>query len=140
MEPQQKRVVVIYWKHRGDNPIEVYSSLKNFCLTYKEYNYNTLSHYLGKRKVAFDNDKVRIERKQVILKPATIPEAKVRSIVPVVRKVAMKEANDYLHDLNYWLEKLPQERVLAVTDIILQSLDKGRRMDKGRIVKRKLKV
>lgn len=140
MEPAQKRVVVVYWKNKNDDPFEVYSSLKNFCLTYKQYNYNTLSNYLSKRKVAFENDQVRIERKQVVSKPVTLPEGEVRSIVPIVRKVLLKEANDAVRDLAYWLGKQPKERLSAVTSIVLQSVEKGQRIDKEKIVKRKLKA
>ncbi len=108
-------------------------------MTHDEYNYNTLSNYLSKRKVAFENDKVRIERKQIISKPFAVNEGKVRNIVPVVRKVLLKEADDSFHDLEYWLKKPPFERISAVTHIISQSVKRDQRMDKGKIVKRKLK-
>ncbi|MGI8636640.1 MAG: hypothetical protein ACR2KZ_14685 [Segetibacter sp.] len=140
MEAPQKRVVVVYWKNKKDNPFEVYSSLKNFCMTHDEHNYNTLSNYLSKRKIAFENDKVRIERKQIISKPFAVNEGKVRNIVPVVRKVLLKEADESLHDLEYWLSKPPFERISAVTHIISQSLKRDQRMDKGEILKRKLKL
>jgi hypothetical protein len=140
LETSQKRVIVVYWKNKKDDPFEVYSSLKNFCITYKEYNYNTLSNYLSKRKIAFENDKARIERKQIISKPISRHEAKVRNIVPVVRKVLLKEANDSFYDLEYWLSKPPFERISAVTQIISNSIKKDQRMDKGKVVKRKLKL
>jgi hypothetical protein len=81
-----KRVVVAYWKNKPENPFEVFSSLKNFCLTYKEYNYNTLSNYLSKEKIAYDNKDVHIERKVIISKPVEKMEP-FRNIAPVVRKV-----------------------------------------------------
>lgn len=140
MEAQQKRVIVVYWKNKKDNPFEVYSSLKNFCITHNEYNYNTLSNYLSKRRIAFENDKVRIDRKPIISKPVTVHEAKVRNIIPVIRKVRLKEANDSFHDLEYWLSKPPSERISAVTYIISQSIKRDQRMDKEKIVKRKLKL
>lgn len=94
---QNKRVVVAYWKNHPENPIEVFSSLKNFCLSYQDYNYNTLSNYLSKAKVPYETEKVRVERKNIFLQPKTSN----RKIVSVVRKVSLKEANDYEHDLNY---------------------------------------
>jgi hypothetical protein len=137
---QYKRIIVVYWKNRKDNPFEAYSSLKNFCIAYKQYNYNTVSNYLSKRKIAFENDRVRIERKQIISKPLLVDETKVRNIVPVVRKVLLKEAEDYSSDLEYWLNKPPLERISAVTHIISQSMKRDERMNKEKIVKRKLKL
>jgi hypothetical protein len=137
---QKKRVVVVNWKTRPENPFEVFSSLKNFCLSYSGYNYNTLSNYLSKDKIAYDNSQVRIERKDVILKPIhPFVPAKGRSIVPVVRKVKLKEASDTMRDLEFWLSKPPLFRLAAVTDMIAQSMAKSARMDKTRIVKRKLR-
>ena len=130
-----KRVVVVYWKNQPDIPIEVFSSLKNFCLSYLEYNYNTLSNYLSKAKVPYETDKVRVERKIIFLQP----KIQERKIIPIVRKVALKEANDYKQDLNYWMGKTPAERLAAVTFLSRQSIKKGQRMDKTNIVKRRLK-
>jgi hypothetical protein len=137
---QKKRVVVVNWKTRPENPFEVFSSLKNFCLSYSGYNYNTLSNYLSKDKIAYENSQVRIERKDVILKPKPpfVP-AKGRSIFPVVRKVKLKEASDTRRDLEFWLSKPPLFRLAALTDMIAQSMAKSARMDKKRIVKRKLR-
>jgi hypothetical protein len=140
LEVQPKRVVVSYWKNKKNNPLEVYSSLKNFCIANKEYNYNTLSNYLSKRKIAFENDWVRIERKSIISQPVSVHEPKVRSIVPVVRKVSLKEANDQFNDLEYWLNKPPLERISALTNIISQSIKKGQKINKQKVVKRKIKL
>lgn len=137
---QNKRVVIVYWKNKVDSPFQVFSSLKNFCQSYIEYNYNTLSNYLSKRKIAFENDKVRIERTIVISKPPLENVALVRNIVPEVRKVLLKGANDAGNDLDYWLSKPPSERVAAVTYIISQSLHQGQRMDKQKIIKRKIRA
>ncbi len=136
---QKKRVVIVHWKTRPENPFEVFSSLKNFCLSYSGYNYNTLSNYLSKSKIAYDNPQVRIERKDVILKPKRhfVP-AKGRNIEPVVRKVRLKEAEDEKHNLEFWLSKPPLFRLAAVTEMIGQSITPFERMDKTRIVKRKL--
>ena len=137
---QKKRVIVVHWKNKPENPFEVFSSLKNFCLSYRGYNYNTMSNYLSKGKIAYDNQDVRIERKNVILKPKTDAAlAKQRTIVPVIRKIKLKEADDAKHDLVYWLSKSPLERLAAVTEMISFSQKKPVRMDKTRIVKRKLK-
>lgn len=132
---QTKRVVVVYWKNHPENPIEIFSSLKNFCLSYQDYNYNTLSNYLSKVKVPYETDKVRVERKNIFLQP----KISTRKIISVVRKVSLKEANDYEQDLNYWMDKEPAERLAAVTFLVRQSIKEGQRMDKTRIIKRKLK-
>ncbi|HEY9260206.1 hypothetical protein [Chitinophaga sp.] len=134
-----KRVVVVYWKNKQEDPLEVFSSLKNFCLSYREYNYNTLSNYLSREKIAYDNELVRIERKIVILKPKAEKKAPVRQIAAVVRKVPLKEANDGIHDLEYWLSKSVQERGAAATFLMSQLLKKGQRLDKTIIIKKKLK-
>lgn len=130
-----KRVVVVYWKNQPENPIEVFSSLKNFCLSYLEYNYNTLSNYLSKAKVPYETDKVRVERKNIFLQP----KIQARKIMPIIRKVALKEANDYTQDLNYWMYKTPAERLSALTFLVRQSIKKGQKLDKTKILKRKLR-
>lgn len=137
---QSKRVIVVFWKNSPDNPFEVFSNLKNFCLSYPLYNYNTISNYLSKAKVAFENQEIRIERKSIISKPKPVSEWKIRKIVPVVRKVMMKEANDEQNDLEYWLSRPVSERAMAVTQIINQSLTKGQRMDKTKLVKKNIHV
>src|SRR5450432_3965402 len=136
---QKKRVVVVHWKTRLENPFEVFSSLKNFCLSYSGYNYNTLSNYLSKDKIAYENPVIRIERKEVILKPKSLSVLfKERSIIPVVRKVKMKEAGDEKHNLAFWLSKPPLFRIAAITEMIARTMNKSSRMDKTRIIKRKL--
>jgi hypothetical protein len=135
---QKKRVIVVQWKNKPENPFEVFSSLKNFCLSYCGYNYNTMSNYLSKGKIAYDNRDVRIERKEVILKPkknATIGNQ--RTIIPAFRKVKVKEADDAKNDLKFWLKKAPIDRIAAVTGLILLSQTPLERMDKTKIVKRK---
>lgn len=130
-----KRVVVVHWKKRAEKAIEVFSSLKNFCLSYTDYNYNTLNNYLGKNKIAFDNDIVRVERQYVFLKPK--PLVAERQIQPVVRRVALHKADDYNRDLDYWLSRPVTERLAAVTQLVRQVIPKGTRMNKNKIVKRK---
>ncbi len=137
---QKKRVIVVQWKNKPENPFEVFSSLKNFCLSYRGYNYNTMSNYLSKGKIAYDNPDIRIERKNVILKPKTdIALTRQKSIVPAIRKIRLREADDAKHVLDFWLSKTPLERLAAVTGIISHSLERLERMDKTIIVKRKLK-
>lgn len=63
---------------------------------------------------------------------------KVRKIAPVLRKVALKDANDEERDLEYWLSREVKERAAAVTFLISQSLTKGQRMDKTFVVKKRL--
>jgi hypothetical protein len=134
-ETINKRVVVVYWKNQPENPIEVFSSLKNFCLSYLEYNYNTLSNYLSKAKVPYETDKLRLERKNIFLKP----KIQERKILPLLRKVVLKEANDYTQDLNYWMTKTPAERLSALSFLVRQSIKKDQKLDKTKIIKRKLR-
>jgi len=133
---QHKRVIVVFWKNNKDHPFDVFSNLKNLCLTYTQFNYNTLSNYLSKAKVAYENKEVRIERKAIIAKP--IVEAKIRKIAPVLRRVMMTDANDEQHDMEYWLSRSVKERAAAITFIISQSLKKGERLDKTKLVKQQM--
>ncbi len=66
---EPRRVVVVYWKHNRLKPFEVYSNLRNFSLAHPEYSYNTLNNYLSKKKLPFETDDVRIERKHIISTP-----------------------------------------------------------------------
>ena len=83
----------------------------------------------------YETDKLRVERKIIFLQP----KIQVLKIMPIIRKVALKQANDYKQDLNYWMGKTPAERLAAVTFLSRQSIKKGQRMDKTTIVKRSLK-
>ncbi|MGY0039917.1 hypothetical protein [Pedobacter sp. NJ-S-72] len=93
---------------------------------------------MSKAKVAYENQEIRIERKNIILKPKIAPEPRIRKIVPVLRRVMMKDANDEQDDLKYWLGRPVKERAAAVTYIISQSLTKGQRMDKTKLVKKRM--
>ncbi|ATP57149.1 hypothetical protein CPT03_12040 [Pedobacter ginsengisoli] len=135
---QGKRVVVVFWKNNTENPFEVFSNLKNFCLSYPKFNYNTISNYLSKAKIAYENHEIRIERKNIILKPKLSREPRIRKIAPVLRRVMMKDADDEQHDLEYWLSRPVKERAAAVTSIISQSLKKGQRMDKTKLIKKRM--
>jgi len=124
-----KRVVLVQWKTGAET--EVFSNLKNFCLSYPQYNYNTLNNYLSKSKVPFDNETVRVERKSIIARPkAVAPAAMGRSIVPVIRKTLLNTAHDDVRDLDYWLAQSVEKRAEAVTFLVSQMLKKGQRMDK----------
>jgi hypothetical protein len=81
-------------------------------------------------------DVVRVERKIVFMKPK-MDFVVERKITPVVRRVSLHEADDYRHDLGYWLTKTPIERLSAVTFLIRQSLSKGQKLDKGRLIRKK---
>lgn len=70
-----------------------------------------------------------------ISKPKPV-ERRMRKIVPVVRKVMMKDADDEQHELANWLSRPFRERAMAVTQIIFQSLTKGQRLDKTKLVKK----
>ncbi|RPD39746.1 hypothetical protein [Chitinophaga barathri] len=135
-----KRVILIFWKNQAERPFEIFSNLKNFCLSYPEYNYNTLNNYLSKRKIPFENMEVRVERKNIITRPKekTTSAGNDRKIMPVVRKIAMKEANDSDRDWEYWLGQSSSRRLEALTFIITQSLAKGARLDKTVINKKTL--
>jgi len=63
-----KRVVVVQWKRFAGIDVDVFSSLKGFCDSYPSYNYHTLSNYLSKKKIPFENDEVKIERQPLIQK------------------------------------------------------------------------
>lgn len=109
---KEKRVVLVRWK--GTNEVELFSNLKNFCLSYSQYNYNTLNNYLSKEKIAYENEVVRVERKSIISKPKPpIWVGAASKVVPVVRKVLMKDANDDENDLRYWLSQPVQKRAEA---------------------------
>lgn len=60
-----RRVILVHWKKLAENTLEVFSSLKNFCDNHPAYNYNTLNNYLSKKKTAYENEEIRLERKPV---------------------------------------------------------------------------
>jgi len=132
-----KRVVVIHWKNQKDIAFEVFSNLKNLCLSYPQYNYNTLNNYLSKEKIAYENDVIRIERKNIFLQPKQNKDIR---IVPVVRKIRLKEEQELNNDMDYWLLQPVYKRAAAVTFIISQSLKRGERMNKTFVHKQKMKA
>ena len=64
-----RRVVLVHWKQNRLKPFEVYSNLRNFSLAHPEYSYDTLNNYLSKKKLPFENEVVRVERKHIISTP-----------------------------------------------------------------------
>jgi len=122
------------WKERAENPFEIFSNLKLLCASYPLYNYNTLNNYLSKSKMAYENDKVRIERK--VVHTAAIPQ---RKMAMVVKKVKMKGHDEEAQNLNYWLSRPVSERLAAVTRLSGQLKKRGQLMDKTHVVKRRLK-
>ncbi|RNL55271.1 hypothetical protein D7004_04985 [Pedobacter jejuensis] len=65
---RQARVVLVQWKRFTGIELDVFSSLRNFCDSYPDYSYHTISNYLSKKKEPFENDQIRIERKPVLAK------------------------------------------------------------------------
>ena len=59
-------------------------------------------------------------------------------IIPVVRKASLKDIDEELEDMKYWLSRPAPERMAAVTQLISKSLKPGQRMDKTMVVRRKL--
>ncbi|MGV3599986.1 MAG: hypothetical protein ACO1N1_02220 [Dyadobacter fermentans] len=62
-----------------------------------------------------------------------------RRMALVKRQVDMKMSDQTADDLDYWLKKTPQERLEAVTFLVMQMLEPGQRMDKTVFIRRKLK-
>lgn len=129
-----RRVIILHWKNKIENQVEVFSNLKIMCIHYPEFNYNTLNNYLSKRKSPFENEKVKIERKVVnsFQKPG-------RKMAMVASRVKKKDHNEELADLKYWLARPEKERLEAVTTLRAQFINPGERMDKSHISKRKMK-
>ena len=59
-------------------------------------------------------------------------------IIPVVRKVVLKEIDESYEDMLYWLSRPPIERIAEVTRLRSHSLKSGQRMDKTVLIKRPL--
>jgi hypothetical protein len=138
--PLHKRVISVLWKNKENTSVELFSNLKNFCLSYPQYNYSTLSNYLSKAKTPYENAEVRIERKKIINRPKNNGlELIATRVAPVVRSGKMHKINQDKEDLEYWLSQPAQKRAAAVTFIIAQSLKTGERMDKTAGTRRKMK-
>jgi len=59
-------------------------------------------------------------------------------IVKISRKAKLKDIDEDLEDMQYWLSRPSHERIAAVTQLIRLTLEPGQRMDKTHIVQRKL--
>ena len=57
----------------------------------------------------------------------------------VAKQIGLKDTNQEMADLDYWLSKTPQERLRAVTILIRQNMIVGQRMDKTVASKRLMK-
>ncbi|WP_118953128.1 DUF6922 domain-containing protein [Taibaiella helva] len=66
LKSDRRRVVLVQWKHHGQEGIEIYSNLKHFCERHPGYSYNTISNYLSKKKVPFEDQDIVITRKPVL--------------------------------------------------------------------------
>lgn len=130
-----KRVVVINWKGRRENPFEIFSNLKILCESYPTYNYNTLNNYLSKSKIPYENEEVKIERK--IVQTSAVPQ---RRIIMMTNRVKMREHDEEKQNLEYWLSRPVAERLEAVTRLSAQLKKRpNQRMDKSIYKKRKIK-
>ena len=84
--------------------------------------------------MAYENDKVRIERK--VVHTAAIPQ---RKMVMIARRIDRKNHHEEAVDKAYWLSRPVSERLDAVTRLRAQFIKKGLRMDRTHLVKRKLR-
>ncbi|GAA4468801.1 hypothetical protein GCM10023093_27100 [Nemorincola caseinilytica] len=132
---RDRRIILVYWKKRIENKMEVFSNLRNFCAHYPAYSYNTLNNYLGKKRTAFENEDVTVERKNVI---GPLPIPKRRSMELVVRKGPMKEVAEEKEDISYWQSRPASERIAAVTLLVFGGKAGSAGIDKTIINKRKL--
>jgi hypothetical protein len=129
-----RRVVLVHWKNKTSDAFDVFSNLRNFCLAYPAYSYNTLNNYLSKQKIAYENEEVRIERKNII---STIAQPAFK-LFPVVRKAKLSDINEEQEDAAYWASKSAAERIAATTFLVAQRLQPLQRMDKSVVKKLKL--
>jgi hypothetical protein len=91
-----------------------------------------------KSKIPFERPEIRVERMHVFQKPKTDLSGWSRKIVPVVRKVKMSHANDEKRDIAYWMKKSPAERMAAITFMNAQFYPPMERMDKTKVVRKKM--
>lgn len=120
-----KRVVILTWKNRHDQSLEVFSNLKILCESYPCYNYNTLNNYLSKARVPYENTDVRIERKVVLNIP--VKPREIAMVGHLIKKSGHDEENQ---NLDYWLGRPVAERLEAVTKLRAQVIGKKKRMNR----------
>lgn len=57
----------------------------------------------------------------------------------VSKQISLKDPNQDVYDLEYWLSKTPQERLQTVTLLIRQNMAIGQKMDRTFCTKRLMK-
>ncbi len=57
----------------------------------------------------------------------------------VSKQISLKDTNQDVYDLEYWLSKTPQERLQTVTFLIRQNMPIGQKMDRTYSAKRQMK-
>ena len=62
-----------------------------------------------------------------------------RQMVMVKNQVNLKDYDQGIDDIRYWLSKTPEERIAAVTFLVNQNLLPGQRMDRTKFGQIKLK-
>ena len=82
---------------------------------------------------------MRLKWKDYPFIPALWEGPVLRSIMPVVTRQPLKDFDEKMQDLEYWLRRPAKERLSAVTFIISQTLEKGQRMDRTFVSVKKLK-
>ena len=60
-------------------------------------------------------------------------------LVPVVKKGMLHKIDEAKEDIQYWLSRPAQERLAAVTFLVVQSLAEGECIDKSMVIKKRLK-
>lgn len=60
-----KFCILVIWASAPDKP-EVYNNLKVFTNKFVDYSYNTVNNYLSRKNEPFADEKVKIERSQII--------------------------------------------------------------------------
>lgn len=126
-----RRVLLVQWKKREENAFEVFSNLLLFCQSYPQYSYNTMNNYISKAKTIYENDLVRIERKELLTRPVLPPvEKSAFRMERVVRRASVHGYDEKAEDLAYWLAKPAPERLAAVTFISMGASGSKKKMDR----------
>ena len=90
----RRRVIIVYWKGKENSCFEAFSSLRLFCELHPAYSYHTLNNYLSRRKVHFEDEYLRIERKKIIQSSVVrkTEQGPALTLERVVRKFPMHQA------------------------------------------------
>jgi hypothetical protein len=62
-----------------------------------------------------------------------------RKMAMVSKQISLKDTNQEVYDLEYWLSKTPHERLQTVTLLIRQNMAIGQKMDRTFCTKRFMK-